>query len=67
VPVEERWPLLYEQALVQASGLLPGRSASWLSYHDIPQDLAESLSEKLDIAFQVVASPVSLECERAAF
>jgi hypothetical protein len=66
VQVAERWPLLYEQALVQASGLLPGRSASWLFYHEIPQDLAESLCGKLDVTLQVVASPVSPECERAA-
>jgi hypothetical protein len=66
VPVEGRWPLLYEQILVQASGLLPGRSASWLCYHGIPQDLAESLCGKLDVALQVVASPVSPEYENAA-
>ena len=66
VPVERRWPLLYEQILVQASGLLPGRSPAWLCYHGISQELAECLCGKLDVELEVAASPVSPDCQRAA-
>jgi hypothetical protein len=66
VPAEGRWPLLYEQILVQASGLLPGRSPAWLCYHGIPQELAECLCGKLDVELEVAASPVSPDCERTA-
>jgi hypothetical protein len=66
VPVEERWPLLYEQILVQASGLLPSRSPAHLCYHGIPLELGECLCGKLDVELDVAVSPVSPDCQRAA-
>ena len=57
VPVEERWPFLYEQILVQASGLLPSRGVrpGWLCYPGIPEELAKSLCGKLDVEIGLVA------------
>jgi 23S rRNA pseudouridine2605 synthase len=51
VPLEERWPFLYEQMLVQASGLLPNRSErpGWLCYLGVPKELAECLRGRLDV------------------
>ena len=51
VPAAQRWPLLYERALVLASGLLPGStdSRNWLRYQGIPLDLALTLCRKLNV------------------
>lgn len=51
VPEAQRWPLLYERALVLASGLLPQISGNgnWLIYNGIPLDLAETLCQKLNV------------------
>ncbi|MBP0026957.1 hypothetical protein [Roseofilum sp. Guam] len=48
---EQRWPQLYEQALVLASGYLPQFSTDhkWLRYHNITPELAQSLTEKLEL------------------
>jgi hypothetical protein len=58
VPVAGRWPFLYEQMLVQASGLLPSRPRRprWLCYHDVPEDLVECLCEKLGVEIRSVVS-----------
>ena len=68
VPAEERWPFLYEQILVQASGLLPSRSRrpGWLCYHGVPEDLAECLSKKLNVELRPVASRVEIVHPMAA-
>jgi hypothetical protein len=47
VPISRRWPLLYERALVLASGLLPIRDGDRLCYLDVPRDIASSLSKML--------------------
>ena len=51
IPVEEHWPLLYERALVLASGLLPVRDKNfrWLKYTNISNELIQLLAEKLNI------------------
>ena len=51
IPVEEHWPLLYERALVLASGMLPIRDKSfrWLKYTNISNELVQLLAEKLSI------------------
>jgi hypothetical protein len=51
VPVEHRWPALYERVLVLATGALPERSADgqWLIYRGIPSDLRDLLVSKLGI------------------
>ena len=49
----ERWPQLYERALVLASGYLPSwhniYDQSWLIYHNITSDLAYWLTEQLSL------------------
>ena len=51
IPVEEHWPLLYERALVLASGMLPARDKNfrWLRYTNITNELVQLLAEKLSI------------------
>lgn len=51
IPVDEHWPLLYERALVLASGMLPERDNrnKWLKYTNITNELVQLLAEKLDI------------------
>src|SRR5262249_23709054 len=48
---DERWPLLFEQALVQATGLLPQRveKGKWLRYGGVPETLARLLCQRLAI------------------
>ena len=52
IPVEEHWPLLYERALVLASGMLPVRSESrrWLKYSGVSGELVQLLADKLNIS-----------------
>ena len=51
IPNEEHWALLYERALVLASGMLPVRDKSfrWLKYTNISNVLVQLLAEKLSI------------------
>lgn len=51
IPFEEHWPLLYERALVLASGMLPVRDKTykWLKYTNISKELVQLLTEKLNI------------------
>ena len=51
VPVEHRWPALYERILVLATGGLPEPSADgqWLIYRGIPPDLRDLLASRLGI------------------
>lgn len=50
VPLNQRWPLLYEKALVLATGRLPRRSGAWLIYPDVPSPLAVRLCAQLNVA-----------------
>ena len=52
IPVEEHWPLLYERALVLASGMLPARNknSKWLKYPSVSSELAQLLTNKLNAA-----------------
>ena len=56
IPVEEHWPLLYERALVLASGMLPARDKNfrWLKYTNISNELVQLLTEKLNITITEV-------------
>ncbi|MBD2580161.1 hypothetical protein [Oscillatoria sp. FACHB-1406] len=51
VPYSQRWPELYERALVLASGLLPSYQKTeqnlWLIYENVGQNLAHQLTQKL--------------------
>lgn len=52
IPVEEHWPLLYERALVLASGMLPAenKNSKWLKYSGVSSELAQLLTDKLNTA-----------------
>ena len=52
IPVDERWPMLYERALVLASGSLPGRAENpkWLRYSGVSSELVYLLAEKLNVS-----------------
>ena len=54
IPDSQRWPLLYERALVLSSGLLPRRALNpeWLSYPRVPLGMAHRLCEKLNVDLQ---------------
>lgn len=51
IPIEGDLPLLYERALVLASGMLPVRdhNNTWLKYTNISNELVQLLAEKLNI------------------
>lgn len=54
IPLEQRWPEIYERALVLASGLLPRYQRTeqswWLVYEGISLELATQLTDKLGIS-----------------
>ena len=54
IPVDERWPLLYERALVLASGILPHRAENprWLRYSVVSNELVQLLTEKLNVSIR---------------
>jgi hypothetical protein len=57
IPHCQRWPELYERALVLASGLLPkyhktDQQNRWLIYENISLDLAHQLTQKLNVNCQ---------------
>ncbi|MDL5053456.1 hypothetical protein QQ056_07860 [Oscillatoria laete-virens NRMC-F 0139] len=51
IPLSQRWPELYERALVLASGRLPSyqrtEQSAWLIYENVGLDLVEQLTKKL--------------------
>jgi hypothetical protein len=51
IPQQQRWPLLYEKALVLATGLLPSHALNpqWLEYSGVPHTLCETLADKLNV------------------
>lgn len=49
IPINQRWPEIYERALVLASGKLPTYHQSWLIYENINRDIADLLSQKLNV------------------
>ncbi|TWH62695.1 hypothetical protein [Dulcicalothrix desertica] len=49
VPVSQRFPEIYERALVLASGILPTYKDSYLLYTNIEPDLVNLLSSKLNL------------------
>lgn len=50
VPVDWRWPEIYERALVLSSGRLPGCRKGWLIYDNIGVELFEELRHKLRLS-----------------
>lgn len=56
IPKDERWPLLYERALVLASGILPSRAENpkWLRYSGVSSELIQLLSKKLNVSIREI-------------
>ena len=56
IPLDERWPMLYERALVLASGSLPARADNprWLKYSGISSELVQLLTEKLNVSIREI-------------
>jgi hypothetical protein len=56
VNVRQRWPLMYEKALVLASGFLPQRPANsdWLIYEGVSRHLCDLLASKLQVVVKEV-------------
>jgi hypothetical protein len=52
MPIAQRWPAIYERALVLASGFLPRRSSNgkWLVYQDVSVDVSLALANKLNVS-----------------
>lgn len=48
VPKEQRWPDLYERALVLSSGSLPQQHKDWLYYPTVSLEVAQLLTTKLN-------------------
>lgn len=48
LPFDQRWPDLYERALVLSSGKLPQRNKDWLYYSDVTLEVAQLLTTKLN-------------------
>jgi hypothetical protein len=61
VPNRQRWPLLYERALVLATGILPARMhpSGLLCYHGIPLNLAQTIASRLGVAIEQQESTAS--------
>ena len=56
IPLDERWPLLYERALVLAAGMLPVRSGNSksLKYSGISSELVQQLTDRLNVSIMEV-------------
>jgi hypothetical protein len=56
IPADERWPLLYERALVLATGFLPGQAENpkWLRYQGVSDELSRILAGKLNVSIKEV-------------
>lgn len=52
IPSQAHLPLLYERALVLASGRLPNRTDGWLRYENIPEATIQMLTNKLDFSIE---------------
>ncbi|MEH2244902.1 hypothetical protein [Nostoc sp.] len=52
IPVKQRWPELYERALVLASGQLPTYQGNWLLYQNVGGEVAHQLSQKLNVKYE---------------
>ncbi len=54
IPASQRWPDLYERALVLCSGCLAEQRNEWLFFKEIPQRVAQELADKLTVAYEEV-------------
>lgn len=56
--ISQRWPELYERALVLASGQLPTYKKDWLVYENIQSDLVHQLTDKLNVKCEEISNDV---------
>src|SRR5437879_10932266 len=49
IPTSQRWPEIYERALVLGSGRLPELKNDWLFFENISREVAQQLSTKLTV------------------
>jgi hypothetical protein len=63
IPAEERWPLLYERALVLATGQLPFSAVNrqWLRYDGVSRELAQALASKLGASIKERFTPTKTD------
>jgi len=54
LPVSQRWPEIYERALVLSSGQIPAERNNWLFFDNIPRDLALQLTVKLAVEYEEI-------------
>ena len=61
IPERHRWPLLYERALVLASGFLPYNQPQnrLLYYRGIPLTLAQHVADQLGVEVETDREPAS--------
>ena len=52
ISVKQRWPEIYERALVLASGQLPTYQGNWLLYQNVSEEVAHLLSQKLNVKYE---------------
>ncbi len=56
IPYSQRWPQLYERALVLASGQLPNyqktEQSLWLIYENVGRELVQQLTQKLQVTWE---------------
>ena len=50
----QRWPEVYERALVLCSGQLSEQRNEWLSFNNIPRELAQKLAAKLTVTYEEI-------------
>jgi hypothetical protein len=54
LPTSQRWPEIYERALVLSSGQLPEENNNWLFFDNISRDLALQLTAKLAVVYEEI-------------
>lgn len=52
IPSKTHLPILYERALILASGRLPNQTDGWLRYENIPEATIQMLTNKLDFSVE---------------
>lgn len=52
IPIYQRWPEIYERALVLASGQLPTYQGSWLLYDKVEREVVRQLTKKLNVKWE---------------
>jgi hypothetical protein len=54
LPASQRWPDLYERALVLCSGKLADQRNEWLYFSEVPREIAHKLAHKLTATYEEI-------------